>query len=300
MKKLLTRVNQRYTLLASALLCAVTSTSLFAHEQQSCEVDLTAGLTINTQYIEFFADQSNEEDKPTVSLYKIVDGNQLIVGDKAVHLTPEQQLLVGNYADSIRTLIPQVKSLAIEGVDLAREGVDLAFTKLLGAGNSVGRELSQELLLIRKAVDDNLSLEKGINFGHNGNNNSNVIIKGLMGEDFEQRIESAVEKAVMNSIGSLLVALGKEMLNSDGDSDTFETRMENFGDNIANEMEARAKIIERKAEKLCVAVQEIDQLEDKLKVSVDEVASFDVLTTKLHSSHHYDDDEESKRDNKLM
>jgi len=293
----LPKISFRKTLAASALICAVTSTSVFAHE--SCEVNLTAGIKINSQSIEFFEVNKNNDDKSTksaVSLYKIVDDNQLIVGAETVSLTAEQKLLVKDYSSSIRNLVPQVKTLAIEGVDLALEGVDLAFTKLLGEGNDVGAELSQELLLVRQAVDSKLSIKNGITFGLNGNDSS-VIVNDLMGEEFEQRIESAVEKAVMNSMGSLLVALGQEMLFSDGNTDTFETRMESFGDDIATEMESRAEKIEVKAEQLCLAVQKIDGLEAQLKISIAEVAHFDVLNAKVSLSVN---DEEKKSNNNLM
>ena len=300
MNNLSTRPTFHKTLAASALICAVTSTSIFAHE--SCEVDLTAGININNQSIEFFAaneinkDKADEHVNPAVSLYKIIDSDKLIVSGKNIDLTSEQQVLVHNYANSIRTLVPQVKTLAIEGVDLAVEGVDLAFTKLLGQGNEVGSGLSKELLLIREAVDSKLSIEKGVSFGLNGTGKHDMV-NDLMGEEFEQRIENAVEKAVMNSMGSLLLTLGKEILFSDGDNETFETRMESFGDNIANEMEVRAEKIEIKAEQLCLSIQKIDVLEEQLKKSIVELESFDVLTTKVSLSHR---DEEKKNSKNLM
>lgn len=294
MKKLKTSATYQKTLAASVLFCAITSTSAWAH--QSCEVDLTAGISINSQKIEFFAVDEDNEDETAVSLYKIVDDNQLVVGDETVKLSAEQQAIVHEYSSSIRILVPQVKTLAIEGVDLAIEGVDLAFNKLLGENNDVSGQLNQELLLVREAVDNKLSIEKGITFGLKGGD-SNDMVNDLMGEEFEQRIESAVEKVVMNSMGSLLVALGQEILFSGGDSDAFEARMENFGDDIATEMETRAEKIEVKAEQLCLEIQKIDQLEEQLKMNVAEVASFNVITTKVRFS---DIDEEENNNKNLM
>jgi hypothetical protein len=118
-----------------------------------------------------------------------------------------------------------------------------------------------------------------------------------MGSEFEQRIENAVEKAVVSSMGSLLIALGQEMLFSDSADNTFETRMESFGENIANEMEARADKIELKAEQLCVSVHKIDQLEEQLKASITELAPFDVLTTSINLTH---SDEQKKLSNNAM
>lgn len=294
MKKLMTISTFQKSFAASVMICAVTSTSALAH--QSCEVDLSAGISINNRSIEFFADTASDKDKPAESLYEIIGDNQLVIDDDAVKLTAEQQILVRDYATSIRTLVPQVKTLAIEGVDLAIDGVDLAFNQLLGQGNDVSSQLNQELLLVREAIDNKLSIEKGITFGLNGTDGQDMM-NDLMGEEFEQRIESVVEKAVMSSMGSLLVALGQEMLFSGGDSDAFETRMEKFGDDIANQMEARAEKLELKAEQLCLEIQKIDLLEEQLKLEVDELAHINILTTKVDLSHN---DEAEKKHKNLM
>lgn len=289
------------TLAASALLYAFASAPLLAHE--SCDVSLTAGISINSQKIEFYepnseneSEQSNQLNIPSKSLYKITADNQLVVNGETISLTKQQQHLITDYAQSIRTLVPKVKTLAIEGVDLALEGVDLAFTRLLGEGNDVGSQLNQDLLLIREAVDTKLSIEQGVSFGFNGNDH-NEIVSELMGDDFEQRIENTIAKAVMNSMANLLVSLGQEMLFSGGANNDFEARMESFGDDIASEMEARTAKIEKKADQLCLSIKQIDQLEEQLKESIVQLKGFDVLTTKIHSNHN---DEEVKNNKKAM
>ena len=62
-------------------------------------------------------------------------------------------------------------------------------------------------------------------------------------QQFEQQIETAVESAVMQSMGSILVALGSELLGSGGDMDAFEQRMENMGAQIEKKVELHARSI---------------------------------------------------------
>ncbi|KGJ97061.1 DUF2884 family protein [Colwellia psychrerythraea] len=258
------------TLIASALTASLASSSVYAH--QSCNVDLSAGFTINASTTEFLQ-EAGGDDQQKRSLYKIVDGKQLFINSISIELTDTQQVLVQKYDDKIRNLVPQVKNVAIEGVDLAVDGVNLAFNGLLGEGNTVAKDLTKELTLIRTQMLDNLSIENGISVGVEG-----LESEELLGKDFDQRIESAVEKAVLNSMGSILIAMGQQMISSDGDEQSFETRMEKFGEKIEHEMTARSAVIEKKAQALCVSIAEVDALEEQLKGKIKPLAITNVFT----------------------
>jgi hypothetical protein len=268
------------TLIAVTILSVFLSKALYAHD--TCDVDLDAGVTINESSIEFFAPDKNKQ-----TLYKIDEDNNLIVQGDYVSLDDEQQAMVEQYSSNIRAMVPQVRSIALEGVDLALEGVNLAFNELLGEGNDVGADLTQELSSLKEEVSTRFTIENGFTIGENGLDEDE-----LLGEEFEERIESAVEKAVMGSMGSLLVAIGQEMMFSGGDTDAFETRMESFGANIEQEMELRAEKIEQQADRLCVDIAEIDQIEEQLKASVESLENINVITVK-YASNHQDDDKSS-------
>ena len=59
--------------------------------------------------------------------------------------------------------------------------------------------------------------------------------------------------------------------------------MESFGENVEREMELRTKKIEEKANSLCAAVVDIDQLEEQLKSSISPLADINVITVKQFS-----------------
>lgn len=250
------------TTLATAALLVCTST--FAHDT-SCDADIHGGVSIQQSVIEF-----SQHNKP---LYKIVDDQYLYVQGEEIALDNGQQRLVSQYSKNIKAVIPQAKQVAIEGLDLAVEGVNLAFNELLGSGNDIGRDLTNSLNDIRSELDENLSLENGLYIDEHG-----IDGEDLIGEEFEERIESVMEEAIKNSMGSLLIAVGQEMLFSGGDMEAFETRMEDFGQRIEHEMEAKGEALEQSANAICKSLVEIDKLENELVNEIDALADFDLLT----------------------
>jgi hypothetical protein len=271
------RLNKRTTKILSvtALLSIFSSVNLFA--QDTCDIELDAGLTLNETTLEFFNVAQDSENNKHI-LYKIDNDQHLTVHGQEIDLNDHQQALVTQYAMSIRAMVPQIRTIAIEGVDLALEGVNLAFNELLGEGNNVGAKLTQELSTLRDEVATRFTVEHGITINENNVNNENFTGEDILGKEFEQRIKSAVETAVINSMGRLLITMGQEMLFSGGDTNAFETRMDNFGDSIADEMELRTEKIKLKADALCLAIADIDQLEEKLKTSIVALANINVVS----------------------
>ena len=267
------------TLIASALTLSFASTAVYANT--SCNVDLSAGFSIKADSTEFLQAEGDNNEKKR-SLYTIIAGKKLLVENQEITLSDDQQALVNKYDEKIRHLVPQVKSVAIEGVDLAIEGVNLAFNGLLGEGNAVAADLTTELTLIREQVSTNLSIEHGVSVGVEG-----LESEGLLGKDFDKRIESAVEKAVLNSMGSILIAMGQQMVASEGDERNFETRMENFGEKIEHEMTTRSAVIEKKAEALCSSIAEVDALEEQLKLEIEPLAGINIFTV---TQKHYQEE----------
>jgi hypothetical protein len=265
------------TLIATALILA--STSSFASNasftNDSCDVDISGGIKITPASIEF--------SKNKKQLYKIVDNETLYVNGEKIDLSQSEQSLVTDYSNSIRATVPEVKDIALDAIDLASDGVNLAFNELLGEGNDISAEITAQLSEIRKEVDEGFTSNNDISFDEDGFSGNDFFNEG-----FEKRIETAVETTVQNSIGSLLIAVGQQMLFSGGDMDTFETRMEDFGQRIEQEMESRGEEIEKRGEALCKSVVAIDALENQLTDEITELEDFNLLTTDISSKNSKD------------
>lgn len=262
------------TLIATALILA--SSTSYAHENsfssESCNVDLNGGISINAKKITFSKNKS--------PLYSIVNNDTLIINGEQVGLTSSQQSLLTDYSTSIRDVVPEVKNIALDAIDLAIDGVNLAFNELLGEGNDVSADLTEKLTTIRTEVDSEFDGSKDFYIDENG-----FAGDDFFGEDFEKRIEKAVESTVQNSIGSLMIAVGQEMLFSGGNMDAFETRMEKFGQQIEHEMEFRGESLKKRGEALCESVVTIDEMEEQLKAEVNELSSFNFITASKNKGH---------------
>jgi hypothetical protein len=251
------------TFIASALLLAAGSVAA----QNSCNLDLDAGVRVSSDNIEFYA-----AEQPT---YKIVDDKYLVVNGQAQKLTPAQQTLVANYAASIRAALPEVRGMALAGIDLAIDGITLAFDGLLGEKNQVSAQLTTELTNLKSDVNRYFSSGNPISF-----NRGNEDTPDFFGKQFETRIERIVETSLQNSIGSLMFAMGKEALMSGGSMEGFEARMNKFGAQMAEQMSTKAAGMEARGTKLCSAMQAIDTHEEQLKQALPAVVSFNFIRVK--------------------
>lgn len=262
------------TLIATALIIA--SSASYAHDNsfssESCNVDLNGGININAKEIIFSKNKS--------PLYIITNNDTLIIKGEEIALTSHQKSLLGDYSTHIRDVVPEVKSIALDAIDLAIDGVNLAFNELLGEGNNVSADLTTQLTTIRGEVDAEFSKQNSFYIDEDGFSG-----KDFFGEDFEQRIESAVESTIKNSLGTLMIAVGQEMLFSGGDMDAFETKMDDFGELIGNEMEVRSEGIEKRGEALCQSIIVIDEMEEQLKDSIDEISNYNFITASAKSHH---------------
>jgi hypothetical protein len=160
----------------------------------------------------------------------------------------------------------------LDGIDLAITGVTFAFDGLLGEKNQISAQLTSELNNVKSDVNRYFSEGNPISFNRGGEDTPD-----FLGKQFETRIERIVETSVQNSIGSLMVAVGKEVLLSGGDMEAFEQRMNKFGDQMALQMSARAEGMEARGENLCDALVDINAVEEQLKREVPALESFNLI-----------------------
>ena len=259
-------------LTCSLLLLAtnLTSTNVFAHD--TCNIKLESGIKITNQHIQFLDDEKN-------SLYKIIDDQILVIDGQPIALNDNQQSIITQYSTNIRAVVPQVKDIALDAIELASEGINLAFNELLGEGNDVGAEVTGELAIIQEQLASHFASNKGIYIDNNGIDRNGVDGDEILGEDFQERINGVVEKIIKNSMGSLLIAVGQQILYSAGDMDAFETRMEDFSEHIADEMQRRSQAFEARGQLICTAVVDIDTLETNLQSSISALSTINVIST---------------------
>jgi len=263
---------QMKNLLAAALLlsCSTVYADIYT-DNTHCNVDVHGGIKLSPTAITVFQDKQE--------LYQITANNQLIIRGKPQSLSSQQQKLVTNYATQIRQIVPEVKSLASDGIDLAIDGVNVAFGELLGQNSDTAQNITEQLTTIKQKIVEKFDDSQTLYFDQNGMKDDD-----LLGKDFERKIEKTVEDAVQKSMGSMLMAVGKQLITSGGDMDSFEAKMDKLGDQIDQQIESKSKILEQRGEHLCHAMVNIDQLEEQLKGNIAGFPRFDVLTVNIE--HH--------------
>lgn len=248
-------------LLTTALL---TSTSAFAHNTQNdCDVNINYDLNLSQDTIKI----SNKHHT-----YLITDKNFLEIDGSPISLSYDQQQNLADYSDGIRNAVPQVAEIAGEGIDLAITGVTTALGDGLGLSPNVLADLTDELEIIKSKINEKFSDPNSFSFSRHG-----MSTDELFGAEFEAQFEQTLEKVIQESMGSVLVTLGQQMLAGDGDMSAFEQRMENIGHQIEHTIENRAKQLEVKADAFCQSMLKVNDIEEELKRTIPELEGFDFL-----------------------
>lgn len=245
------------------------TTSTFAYSSSfssgSCHIEINGGVSISESEIEFFKNNNH--------LYKIIDNKSLSIEGNKVSLTSSQHALINHYSNNIRELIPQTKSLATDTLTLASEGAYLIFNELLDEGNSLVEKLSVHFNNINDQIEESFTTKNVIHLDENGFSG-----KDFFGKEFEQHIEATVKEVLQNSMGSLMIAFGQELLFSGGNMEALENKVDRFSDKITQEVEVRSAAIKDRADKLCEYIIDIDDIEERIKKEIPELSKFDVLT----------------------
>jgi hypothetical protein len=151
--------------------------------------------------------------------------------------------------------------------------VSLALTPIFG--DATGAKLDELLAGIQTRIDE-AAYQQGDKFYLGATESS---IEEAFNEDFEQEMEAMIK----NSMGSFMMALGAEMMSSEGGSfeekmEAFSTKMESVGEDIELQIADQSEAIEAKAEKICADFEELMVLESEVRQSIPELASYQLAT----------------------
>ncbi|MDE3273377.1 DUF2884 family protein [Pseudoalteromonas sp. G4] len=204
------------------------------------------------------------------------DGNLKINGESQ-SLSASDQTLLARYSEDVRGQVPQVAEIAMEGVALA--GVALS-----EVGNAFGLENMSAMEEIMSEIGEEIqhAFYDGGTFVMDQGRFDNI--GDTFDNKFDEKMEQAMEEMMMESIGSLLITLGSEMLSSGGNMSDFEQRMERMGEQIEEKVELQAKNIEQKADKMCFDFKELAMQEDELQARIPALANYDVFKVETKKS----------------
>lgn len=240
-------------------------------QAEQCTVNFNYGVIIDPQHIRMI-----DHGKTIV---QINHDTQLFVEGREIELIAEQQQLINTFAIGIREQVPEIVSIAIEGVDIGLKAINKAIASLTGENSASQQKIQTKF--------DELKWRIRTRFNQSANN---YYIAPQDFADFDNiftgEFEQEIEEIISDSIGTILSAVGEAILSDNNDSrsseqrlSTFDHRMETLGKDLELEISASANALEGKAEKFCLKLTELDLIENKIHHAIKPLSQFNLIET---------------------
>lgn len=219
-----------------------------------CEVRSDYGIGMRGQAFVF----TRSDGRPA---HVAIGGGKLFVDGREVELSAADRRRIGEFESELRRLLPQVKRIA-------REAIDIAFTALIEVArglsdeskatveslNSARRRLTAELDSKPMALFDDGTIE--------------AVIKPIMTEFVPNLVGSAVSLALQAAFS------GEEARKA------MELRMQKMERELDAKVEARAKTLEPLAAEMCQGLRRLDGIDNALSYRQADGARLELLSVR--------------------
>lgn len=240
----------RKTLLAAALTLAfaapLAAGNPHRHDMDVCDASSDYGVRIAPAAVVFTRDDGTPR---SVEMSK----GRLRVDGVDVALSREDTLRIADYEATVRELIPQVKEIALDAVDIAFTAVQHV-ARTFSDVEDMKRTSSQ---LADARVETTRKVEAAFE-------------QGVWSDrEFEELVETTVGEIIPIIIGDVVgSALAIAFTGDEKAAKELETRVERMEKALESEVEKRAEALEDRAEALCPVVAELDRIEQQLEVRI--------------------------------
>lgn len=239
---------------------------------QQCSINFNYGVIIDPKHIRIVDNGQTQ--------VQINNSKQLFIKGREVSLSSDQQQLLGSFSSGIRHQVPEIVSIAIEGVDIGLKAVNKVVAGLTGE-NSASQQKVQ-------AKFDELKWRIRARFNQSANN---YYIAPQDLNDFDEMLtgefEKEIEAMITTSIGTILEAVGQSILSDNDDDDyggetritTFDERLTNISKGLELEVTERAKALDKKAALFCQQLILLDEIETQLHKAIPALKSYNLIET---------------------
>jgi hypothetical protein len=265
--KLSPRIKKmKYSLFASAVLCSTLSLSAAAHSNQSCNIEFDKDLVISNSSVQL---QENGN-----TLWQINDDGQLILNGKKVIVNNDTRALLRDYQAGIRKQTTATVALVEDALLLASEALTTVLSELTGKSLNDYPAMQQALAKISDTANE-VVLTEGDNTYLFGSRLDNI------DQAFGPEFERAIEEAVSQSMGSIMMLVGKAMTSGEGSfeqrMEAFGKKMETFGENLEAKMEIKSAALEQRGDAICSQVTQLDALENRIQQHIPAMQQYDLF-----------------------
>ncbi|TMM46828.1 DUF2884 family protein [Colwellia ponticola] len=239
---------------------------------QQCSINLNYGVIIGPKHIRIV-------DKGRTQV-QINHTKQLFIQGREVFLSSSQQQLLSEFTMGIRQQIPEVVSIAIEGVEIGLKAVNEVVAGLTGE-NSASQQKVQ-------ARFDELQWRMRARFNQSANNYY-LAPQDLNGFDelFTGEFEQEIEAMISTSVSTILKAVGESILADDSITEyggemritTYDKRLNTMSNGLELQVAQRAKALDKKTASFCQELTRLDTLETKLHLAIPALKPYNLIDT---------------------
>ena len=203
---------------------------------------------------------------------KMTRDNQVFIDDQPIVVNEHQSALVASYNQHLRTTVPAIVNIALDGVEIGLTAVTEIFSSI--AGTPPSASLTAAMERIRADIDTHLSRNQQT-FQLNGSTIQ------MLNSGMDQAIEDLKPSFVASVTGAVLMNLGQSIASGDDDLearlDGFASRMETLSDELETKIRAKTAKLEDQAQALCVQITALQATEMHLQAAMPGLTSFAVV-----------------------
>jgi hypothetical protein len=236
---------------------------------QQCDINFNYGVIIDPAHLRIVNQGQT---------YVQINGqHQLFVYGREIALNKAQKSQLSEYTSGIRSQVPAIVSIAIEGVELGLKAVNKVISSLTGENSATHQQFQEKF--------DEMKSRLRTRFNHS---DESYYIAPQDFDDFDEifagEFKKEIETIVTNSVGNILVAVGEAITHKEKQSteqrvETFDQRIESMGNDIKIDISNQANTLENKAAIICASLLKLDQIENKLQLEIPSLAEFNLIVT---------------------
>ena len=254
------------SLLASAVVFGSISMNAMAHQNTHCNIEFDHDLVINSSSVML--------QEQGATLWQIDKDGQLTLNGKTIMVNNDTRLLLRDYQAGIRSQTVETVALVEDALIMASEALTTVVSELTGKTLDEYPAMQQALTKISDAANQ-VVVQDGDNTYLYGSRLDSI--DQAFGPEFEQ----AIEDAVSQSMGNIMMLVGKAMTSGEGSfeqrMEAFGQKMEKFGEDLEAKMDIKAAALEQRGDAICAQVTQLDMLETRIQQQIPAMQQYDLF-----------------------
>lgn len=234
----------------------------------NCDITFNNGVIVDPAHIRILK-------KSTSTSIQITHNEQLFVSGREITLSSQQSALVSQYSKTLRELIPQIVTIAMEGFDLRVKAVNKPIKSKQLKGDEPNKSFQKRFNEMQWHFREKLSFSKNSYYIAQQNFND-------FDKIFSSEYQKEIEQIVTQSLGSIIVAVGDAMVEQTGVNQPKNTlinnnEITNFEKELIAELAIQAQTLNRKANIFCSRLKALNIFEEQLRSNIPQLALLDVI-----------------------